>query len=150
MVYETGRCHGLLLCFSRFQFGCPIHRSYGRRSRKSKTKHVCESCETAGQKAAGEERNFFGTRKERKLVLPVCSSSYFTCHTNELLQLQKRYKKVIARRTKGNYIAYVNRVEKSLRQVAMVAKFLVDNKSKTSLKSEFALFQTSKILFNFI
>ena len=40
----------------------------------------------------------------------------------------------MARRTKGNYIAYVNREEKPLRQVAMVAKFLVDNKPKTSLK----------------
>ena len=134
LVYETGRCHGLLLCFSRFQFGCPIHRSYGRWSRKSKTKHVCESCETAGQKAASEERNFFWTRKERKLVLPVCSSLHFICHTNKLLQFQKRYKKVMARRTKRNYIAYVNREEKSLRQVAIAAKFLVDNKPKTSLK----------------
>ena len=40
----------------------------------------------------------------------------------------------MARRTKGNYIAYVNREEKSLRQVAIAAKFLVDNKPKTSLK----------------
>ena len=43
-----------------------------------------------------------------------------------------------------------NREEKSLRHVAMVARFLDDNKPKTSLKSKFALFQTSSILFNFI
>ena len=43
-----------------------------------------------------------------------------------------------------------NGQEKYLRHVAMVAKFLDDNKPKTSLKSEFALFQTSSILFNFI
>ena len=40
--------------------------------------------------------------------------------------------------------------EKSLHHVAMVAKFLDDNKSKHHLKSGFALFQTSLILFNFI
>ena len=44
----------------------------------------------------------------------------------------------------------LNRKEKSLRHVAMVAKFLDDNKPKKSLKSLFALFQTSPILFNFI
>ena len=42
------------------------------------------------------------------------------------------------------------REEKSLRRVAMVAKFLDDNKLKRRLKSEFALFQTSSILSNFI
>ena len=40
--------------------------------------------------------------------------------------------------------------EKALPHVAMVAKFLDDNKPKKSLKSLFALFQTSPILFNFI
>ena len=44
----------------------------------------------------------------------------------------------------------LNREEKSLRHVAMVAKFLDDNKPIKSLKSLFALFQTSPILFNFI
>ena len=44
----------------------------------------------------------------------------------------------------------VNREEKSLHHVAMVAKFLDDNKPKRHLKSGFALFQTSSILFNFI
>ena len=39
------------------------------------------------------------------------------------------------------------REEKSLRHVAMVAKFLDDNKPKTS--REFTLFQTPSILFNF-
>ena len=43
-----------------------------------------------------------------------------------------------------------NREEKSLRQVVLVAKFLDDNKPKRYLKSGFALFQTSSILFNFI
>ena len=43
----------------------------------------------------------------------------------------------------------INR-EKSLRHVAMVAKFLDNNKPKRHLKSGFALFQTSLILFNFI
>ena len=43
----------------------------------------------------------------------------------------------------------LNREEKSLRHVAMVAKFLDDNKPKSHLKSKFALFQTSSILFNF-
>ena len=42
------------------------------------------------------------------------------------------------------------REEKSLRDVAMVAKFLDDNIPKRHLKSGFALFQTSSILFNFI
>ena len=40
--------------------------------------------------------------------------------------------------------------EKLLRYVAMVAKFLDDNKPIKSLKSLFALFQTLPILFNFI
>ena len=43
-----------------------------------------------------------------------------------------------------------NREEKSLRHVAMVAKFLDDSKPKIHLKRAFALFQTSLILFNFI
>ena len=34
------------------------------------------------------------------------------------------------------------RDDNSLRYIAMIAKFLADNKPKTSLKSEFALFQT--------
>ena len=41
------------------------------------------------------------------------------------------------------------REEKSLRHVAMVAKFLDDNKPKRHLKGGFTLFQTSSILFNF-
>ena len=40
--------------------------------------------------------------------------------------------------------------EKSLRQVAMVAKFLDENKPKRHLKSGFALFQTASIPSNFI
>ena len=44
----------------------------------------------------------------------------------------------------------VNREEKSLRHFAMVATFLDENKPKRHLKSGFALFQTSSILFNFI
>ena len=39
-----------------------------------------------------------------------------------------------------------NREEKSSHHIVMVAKFLVDNKSKCLLKSGFALFQTSSIL----
>ena len=42
-----------------------------------------------------------------------------------------------------------DREEKSLRHVAMVAKFLDDNRPIKSLKSLFALFKTSPILFNF-
>ena len=42
----------------------------------------------------------------------------------------------------------VNREKKSLRHVAMVAKFSDDNKLIKSLKSLFALIQTSPILFN--
>ena len=43
-----------------------------------------------------------------------------------------------------------NREEKSLRHVAMVAKCLDDNKPMKSLKSLFALFQTSPIQFHLI
>ena len=43
-----------------------------------------------------------------------------------------------------------NRQEESLRHVAMVAKFLDENKPKRHLKSGFALFQTSSIPSNFI
>ena len=42
--------------------------------------------------------------------------------------------------TKCGGILYVNREEKSLGYVAMVAKFLNDNKPKIHLKSKFALF----------
>ena len=51
---------------------------------------------------------------------------------------------------KNALIFSLNREEKSLRHVAMVAKFLHDNKPKIHLKSKFALFQTSSILFNFV
>ena len=44
----------------------------------------------------------------------------------------------------------VYREEKSLRHVAMVAKFVDDNKPKRRLKCGFALFQTSSSLLNFI
>ena len=44
----------------------------------------------------------------------------------------------------------IERTEKSLHHVSMVAKFMDDNKPKKSLKSLFALFQTSPILFDFI
>ena len=44
----------------------------------------------------------------------------------------------------------VARSEKSLRHVAMVAKFLDEDKLLKPLKSLFVLFQTSPILFNFI
>ena len=43
-----------------------------------------------------------------------------------------------------------NGEEKSLRYLAIVAKFLDNNKPKTALESKFALFQTSSILFDFI
>ena len=45
---------------------------------------------------------------------------------------------------------YFNREEKSLRHITMVAKFLDDNKPVKSLKSLFALFQISLILFNIL
>ena len=48
------------------------------------------------------------------------------------------------------YVEHRVHKEKSLRHVAMVAKCLDDNKPIKSLKSLFALFQTSPILFNFI
>ena len=44
----------------------------------------------------------------------------------------------------------VYREKKSSRHVAMVAKFLDDNKPKRRLKCGFALFQTSSNLLNFI
>jgi len=44
-------------------------------------------------------------------------------------------------RTEG--CTLTNREEKSLRRIAMVAKFLDDNKLIKSLKSLFSLFQTS-------
>ena len=44
----------------------------------------------------------------------------------------------------------LSREEKSLRHVAMVAKFWEDNKPIKSLKSLFALFQTSPVFFSFI
>ena len=47
-------------------------------------------------------------------------------------------------------LSRLNKEEISWRHVAMVVKLLDDNKRKRHLKSEFALFQTSSILFNFI
>ena len=47
------------------------------------------------------------------------------------------------------FFFFCNRDEKSLRHVAMVAKFLDDKEPKIHLKSEFILFQTSSIAFNF-
>ena len=56
-----------------------------------------------------------------------------------------------ARKTTLKYDLHVfHREEKSLHHVAVVAIFLDDNKTKIDLKSKFALFQTSAILFNFI
>ena len=60
-----------------------------------------------------------------------------------------------AARAKSKIISFIfilkgHDQEKSLRHVAMVAKFLDDNKAIKLLKSLFALFQTSPILFNLI
>ena len=52
--------------------------------------------------------------------------------------------------TREPFTTRLDREEKSLRHVTIVAKCLVDNKPKIHLKSKFALFQTSSILFNFI
>ena len=62
--------------------------------------------------------------------------------------------------TPGNNICFLlttfiafrsfNREEKSLRHVAMVVKFLDDNKPKIQVKGKFVLFQTLSILFNFM
>ena len=51
---------------------------------------------------------------------------------------------------KSKITSVSNREEKSLRHVAIVAKFLDDNKPKIDLKREFALFQTSTTFFNFV
>ena len=51
---------------------------------------------------------------------------------------------------KNRAISSTNGEGKSLRHVAMVAKLLDDSKPIKPLKSVFALFQTSPILFNFI
>ena len=59
------------------------------------------------------------------------------CHSQVISQVQWRIE--------AHY-----REKKSLRHVAMVAKFLDDNKSKRHVKSRFALFQTSSFLFNFV
>ena len=45
---------------------------------------------------------------------------------------------------------FTHREDKSLRHVAMVAKFRNTTNRKRHLKSEFALFQTSTISFSFI
>ena len=58
--------------------------------------------------------------------------------------------KTLRRPWERGWACAINREEKSLRHVAVVAKFLDDNKPIKSLKSLFALFQTSPILFNFI
>ena len=50
----------------------------------------------------------------------------------------------------GFFLANAMERGSRLRHVAMVAKFLDVDKSKRHLKSGFALFQTTSILFNFI
>ena len=50
--------------------------------------------------------------------------------------------------TKEPFTTRLDREEKSLRHVAIVAKCLADNNPKIHLKSKFALFQTSSILCN--
>ena len=52
--------------------------------------------------------------------------------------------------THERIVSNSNREEEPLCHIAMVAKFLDDNKPKSYLNSEFALFQTSLILVNFI
>ena len=52
--------------------------------------------------------------------------------------------------TKEPFTTRLDREEKSLHHVTIVAKCLDDNKPKIHLKSKFALFQTSSILFSFI
>ena len=62
---------------------------------------------------------------------------------------------LITKDAKGNWSEWeegdISKEEKSLRHVAIVAKFPDDTvKPKTALNSTFALFQSSSLLFNFI
>ena len=64
-------------------------------------------------------------------------------------RISKSFRRLHQRLSTKSFI-FANREETSLRHFAMVAKFLDDNKPTKSLKSLFALFQTSPILFSFI
>ena len=72
-------------------------------------------------------------------------SSFIKCKS-QLVEL--RYPEM-SRVGASDIINVNNREEESLRQVVLGAKFLDDNKPKRYLKSGFAQFQTSSILFSF-
>ena len=76
-------------------------------------------------------------------VVPLSSSITFAPQNSPKMQFNSTP-------TQSQVAIPVNREEKLLRHVAIIAKFLDDNKPKTSLKSAFVLFQTSSILFSFI
>ena len=71
------------------------------------------------------------------------AEEYFYCNSGEHVFHETSL--AVRSKERGLY-----REEKSFHHVAMVAKFLDDNKPIKSLKSLFVLFQTSPILFNFI
>ena len=74
-------------------------------------------------------------------------SSFIKCKS-QLVAIELRYPEMSHVGASDIYNVN-NREEKPLRQVVLVAKFLDDNKPKRYLKSGFAQFQTSSILFNF-
>ena len=78
----------------------------------------------------------------------LCRTALWDCFGDAAASFIGLYE--VARETGPNGVPQKrprNREEKSLRHVAMVAKFLDDNKSKRHLKSGFALFQNLPILF---
>ena len=80
-------------------------------------------------------------------VVPLSSSITFTPQNSPKMQFN-----TTPTQSKAAILTAIpfNREEKSLRHVAIIAKFLDDNKPKTSHKSAVALFETSSILFSFI
>ena len=69
--------------------------------------------------------------------------------TNRFVDLLYTLEVIIS--TQPEFVYYGDKEKKSFSHIALVVKFLDDNKLKPSLKkSEFALFQTSSILCSFI
>ena len=118
----------------------------GKRAEKTKHDFRCPICRSA-QSLCGwlgdtecrwnSLQGFYSRQCSSQFGQGKRSSEGEKCSFKRYFQWSLKYKQL-------------NREENSLRHVAMVAKFLGDNESKRHLKSGFAMFQNSSILFHFI
>ena len=95
--------------------------------------------------APGNFRFLFSVVSKKSLLGLLFRYSQTPLSDTRSIRTSHHYEQFPLSLGREHLIFSLNQEEKSLRHVAMVAKFLDDNKPNIHLKSKFALFQTSSI-----